>query len=88
MLELYAARGVDTRPLKRSLDKYIAWLSVRKAEYNRKRSVSYRWLERELADSVRSGEIASLLENERLAAFFAQIVLERKVFDFLNLEAT
>ena len=86
MTELYGARGVDTRPLKSGIKRYMSWLTGRKADYNRKRSKSYRWLERELENAVSSGEIAALLENERLSGFFREIVLEKKEFDYLNLE--
>jgi DNA repair photolyase len=86
MSELYGARGVDTRPLKTAVKKYIAWLTERKADYNRKRSTSFRWLERELEKAVSTGEMAILLGNERLAGFFREVVLEKKVFDYLNLE--
>jgi len=86
MLELYDVRQVDTRPLKSGLDRFTRWLTARKAEYNKKRSVSFRWLDRELEEIVRSGEIDRVLENDRLGAFFREIVLERKAFDFLKLE--
>ena len=88
MLELYQARRVDTRPLKKAIEKYFSWLTPRKAEYNRKRSVSYRWLERELKDMVGTGGITGLLENERLGAFFREIVLEGKLFDYVTLKCT
>ncbi len=86
MGELYGARQVDTRPLKRGTERYLSWLTGRKAEYNRKRSVSYRWLERELLNLVSSDEIVTLLENERLAGFFREIVLERRIFDYNTCE--
>ncbi len=86
MLELYNARGVNTNPLKSGIKNYIAWLTERKGEYNRKRSVSFRWLDRELENAVISGKIAALLENERLAGFFREIVLEKRIFDYSKLE--
>jgi len=88
MRELYGARDVDTRPLRKGTERYLAWLSGRKAEYNRKRSVSYRRLDRELHDAVSSGEIVTMLENDKLAAFFREVVLERRVFDYVSLELT
>ncbi len=88
MLELYGARDVDTQALKKSTERYLSWLTVRKAYYNRKRSFSYRWLEKELEEKARSGEIASLLQNEKLGAFFTEIVIKRKTFDYVKLEPT
>lgn len=88
MLELYQARHVDTRPLKQGMEKYMSWLIAQKADYNKKRSVSYRWLERELEDTVASGRMAGLLGNERLAGFFREIVLQGRIFDYVTLELT
>lgn len=86
MIELYDVKGVDTRPLKAGIKKYVSWLTDRKAEYNRKRSTSFRWLERELQDQVSSGNIVDMLENERLAGFFEEIILKKKLFDYTKLE--
>jgi len=86
MGELYRVRGVDTRPLKRATNKYMSWLTQRKTEYNRKRSTSFRWLERELEELAKNEEIVDLLENERLAGFFREILLEKKGFDYVKLE--
>ena len=48
MIELYAARGTATQPLRSALTRYLRWLEERKTAYNRHRSWRYEDLDAEL----------------------------------------
>ena len=86
MRDLYAARGVDIRPLAAAIDRYGGWLEPRKRIYNRHPSWTYEALDDELRGHVRSGRMAQMLDNERLAAFLAEVVLDRRTLDYATLE--
>ncbi len=103
MLELYEARGIDTRPLKTACKRYMTWLETRKAQYNRHRSWRYEDLDAELAalcgvrpasgrgtlpltSTPATGTLATLLGNEKLAAFVGDVVVKRKTLDYVTLE--
>ena len=87
MVELYEARGSNTRPLKSALKRYMAWLETRKAQYNRHRSWRYEDLDAELAaTSGTAGTLAAMLGNEKLAAFVSEVVVKRKTLNYVTLE--
>lgn len=86
MIELYDARGTDTRRLKAGMRRYLEWLEARKKEYNRKPSMSYRKLDWELRGLVDSGQAETVTGNERLGEFMRDIVLGRKLFDYVDLK--
>ena len=85
MIEIYSGRGIRVQPLKNALDNYMKWLLDRKREYNRKRSWNYSVLEEELLDLTRSGKLERIIRNHKLYIFLEQIILERKVFDYVDL---
>ena len=82
MVEIYAAKGIDVRPLNQALSRYMAWIVERKKIYNRRPSLQYAQLEQEFVESVRRGHMKTILKNEKLSDFFSQICLERRVFDY------
>jgi DNA repair photolyase len=86
MVELYEARRIDTKPLKSGLELYMTWLTDKKKEYNRRRSMSYRKLDWELRELFTSGEIAEVVGNDKLADFMKEVALDRKVFDYVSLQ--
>jgi len=83
MSQLYRQRGTDTRRLDQARRRYQRWLDERRVHYNRRRSLSFRELEHELVHLARTGKIAELLDNARLAEFVRTLVLERPTFDEL-----
>jgi hypothetical protein len=85
MVTLYMARGIDAGRLRRSLSRYVEWFMVHKREFNRRRSMSYRRLEEVLREACRSGTIADILDNRKLAGFVRRVVLDRAVFDYRTL---
>ena len=86
MVELYDAKRIDTKPLKSGLRNYLAWLTDKKKEYNRRRSMSYRKLDWELKELFTTGRIAEVVANHKLADFMKEIALDRRVFDYASLQ--
>jgi DNA repair photolyase len=86
MVELYAARKVDTKALKRSATAYDEWLLGLRRVFRRKRSLSDSWLEERFAEAARDGELNRVLANERLAAFVAKVNLERARLNYTSLK--
>jgi hypothetical protein len=90
MTELYAARGVSTRPLEAAISRFMSWLHDRKSAYNRHRSWRYEDLDAELAslceESGGSAALSEVIGNDKLAAFIGQVVRDRKVLDYVTLE--
>jgi DNA repair photolyase len=85
MVELYEARGTDTRRLKTGLKRYLAWLDPRKAGYNRHRSWRYEDLDGELVALCERRALAGVIGNDRLAGFISDVVLERTTLDYVTL---
>jgi DNA repair photolyase len=85
MLELYGAKGVDTRALRASADRYDAWLIEQRRSFRRRRNESYRVLEEALPHAEASGELAKVLDNPKLSRFVGAIVREGAVFDYRSL---
>jgi DNA repair photolyase len=84
MEEIYGRRGVDTAALRAARRRYMEWLTPRKGEVDRRRSLRHDALDEELRVLCASRELASILGNERLAAFVRAVVLERRVFDYVE----
>jgi hypothetical protein len=86
MGELYQSKGIETRPLKQAVSRYMSWLKERKSLYNRKRSWSYYDLDGELITSIQNGTLPEIIKNEKLADFTSKMVTERQIFDYCNLK--
>ncbi|HOX31894.1 MAG TPA: radical SAM protein [Spirochaetales bacterium] len=85
MIELYAERGTDTARLRASAERYDAWLVGLRRAFRRKRSLPADWLEERFDEASRSGELESLLDNPRLAAFTRGVLLEEARLDYGSL---
>lgn len=96
MATLYAARGIDTRPLSAALTRYADWLKGERAALRRSRVKTApsdpfpltRVLAERLADAASSTgprSLESILGNERLARFARSVVAEGAVFDYASL---
>lgn len=86
MVELYAARDVDTGALRASADRYDAWLLGQRRSFRRRRSEGYRVLEDALPQAEASGELATVLDNPKLSRFVGAILREGAVFDYRALK--
>ena len=87
MVELFRDRGINIDPLKTALGNYIQWLETRKRDYNRHPSWRYEELDVELIGLIKSGEIESIIGNTKLCAFLEEIVIGRKIFNYLDLKS-
>lgn len=88
MVELYRDRKIDVKPLEGAVHKYMGWLNERKKVYNRHSSWRYADLDGELIELIENGELTSLIGNERLSDFVRDIVIHRKIFDYISLKST
>jgi DNA repair photolyase len=86
MEELYAERGVSTRPLAASANRYDAWLKENRTHFRRRRSLDEDWLQNRFLNAVELGEIEKVLNNKKLAAFAKEVVLEGKRLDYSSLK--
>ena len=85
MGELYRERGVDTRPLRQAALRYDAWLKERRTAFRRRRSLPPGWLAVSLEQAAKSGELARILANPKLARFAERVILERALLDPVTL---
>jgi DNA repair photolyase len=88
MVSLYRNIGVNTTRLETSLNRYVTWFTEYKKVFNRHRSQKYTELEDLVRESCRNGTMETVLANRKLADFVAQVVLERRVFDYVKLAFT
>ncbi len=85
MQSLYAAKGIDVARLHLGQRRYASWLIGEKKLFNRRRSLPAEHLDDRLREVLKSGELALLLENDRLTAFIKSVTLERQVLDYKTL---
>lgn len=89
MQSLYAARGVQTGPLKAAADRYAAWLSAERTALRRKRSLPGPGVPFPvtsiLEERLRERPFAELCGNVRLGALVDRIVRDGAVFDYPGL---
>lgn len=81
MGELYGARGVDTRRLGQSAERYGTWLRERRTEFRRRRGLPSGWLADRLRQAVELGELAQVMDNAKLAHFAERIIRDRALLD-------
>ena len=86
MAELYDVRGVDVRPLRKSADRYDAWLSDLRHAFRRKRSLPSAWLQERVQAAVRGEELRRVLDNDRLTRFARTVFLDGAVLDYRTLK--
>jgi DNA repair photolyase len=85
MLELYAEQKVSTAELRRSADRYDAWLVEQRRFFRRHRKTSSAWLQNRLPRALASGELTSILDNSKLSRFVHTIVAEGASFNYTTL---
>jgi len=85
MAELYADRGVDTRPLRKSADRYDQWLIGLRRVHRRKRSLPDSWLADRFEDALDTGELDGVLDNRRLSGFARSVLRDGATLDYRTL---
>ena len=85
MAELYADRGIDTRPLLRAAGRYDQWLIGLRRHFRRRRSLPAVWLAERFGNAVDDDELAAVLDNARLAGFARAVLREGAVLDYETL---
>ncbi len=86
MVSLYRSRGINTSRLEASLRRYVKWFMEYKRSFNRRRREKYTGLEEVIREKCRDSGMGEVLDNPKLAAFVAQVALERSLFDYVKLE--
>ncbi len=86
MVELYGARSVETSELRRSADRYDAWLISLRRQFRRRRTLPTDWLEGEFATSLRSGLLGEVLDNSRLLDFVRACVVDGAFLNYVSLK--
>ncbi len=86
MIELYAARGVDIHPLRRSADRYDAWLIGLRRAFRRKRSLPAGWLPERFREGRTGGEMDRVLDNLRLSRFAREVLENGAILDYRTLK--
>lgn len=86
MAELYAAKGIPVRALVASADRYDQWLTGIRGQFRRRRSLDDGWLTDRFLNAVELGELDTVLDNGKLAAFCRETVLGGKRLDYLTLK--
>jgi DNA repair photolyase len=86
MKDLYEARGINVTPLNTAKKLYLTWLEKEKETLYKKRSSSYQELEEKFLYVLNKGDFALLLQNQKLADFFKDGLLNDGVFDYQSLK--
>ena len=86
MIELYKERGADVGPLFASAEHYDQWLIGLRRHYRRRRQLPKDWIEERLLEAERTGELASVLGNERLLRFTRAVLIEGARLNYLSLK--
>ncbi len=85
MAELYADRGVDTRPLRGSADRYDGWLIGLRRVFRRRRSLPAAWLAERFEEALDTGELDRILDNRRLSGFARSVLRDGVTLDYTTL---
>lgn len=86
MLKIYSRRGVDVGPLKASRKRYSLWLEDQKKRFNRNRSMSGNELDSQFQFMIQTGEFRDLIQNDKLAVFLEEVILQRKCLNYKTLK--
>jgi DNA repair photolyase len=94
LAQLYAARGVDVRPLGAAAGRYDAWLKAERSGLRRRRlkpvpsdpfPLTRTLTEKLAALAAAPGGLAKLLGNAKLAALAAEVLVDGRIFDYPSL---
>lgn len=86
MVELYAERGIATRPLTAAADRYDVWLKEIRTQFRRRRTLESTWLQDRFLNAAELGELDKVLNNDKLASFAKEVVLRGRRLDYLSLK--
>jgi DNA repair photolyase len=86
MAELYAERGIETRPLAAAADRYDLWLKEIRTQFRRRRTLAADWLQDRFLNATELGELDGILKNAKLTAFAREVILGGKRLDYLTLK--
>lgn len=85
MASLYRARGIIPRRLESARDRYVHWYMGHRKVFNRHRNQEWTSLEELIRCACKEGKMVDILGNEKLASFISDVVLERRVFDYVEM---
>ncbi|MDP8221408.1 MAG: radical SAM protein [Candidatus Stygibacter frigidus] len=83
--KLYHQNRKGTIRLKKATALYKSWLKEKKDFLAHRRNLSYRDIDKEIIHLLKNDKFQEIIENPKLEAFFQQIFLHHKLFDYYNL---
>jgi DNA repair photolyase len=83
---LYQMRGKDVRRLEKSTALYTTWLTARITQMNRSRKRFPAEIEAEIESLMLMNTWNSILQNQKLAEFTRQVIMEGKIFNYHTLQ--
>lgn len=74
MEDFFRKKGVDTRRLKASLERYVEWWTGLRSHFRRHRTLEPGWLDQRLNEAATLGELEDLVNNPKLYRTMASIL--------------
>lgn len=84
--KLYRQNRKDTIRLKKATSLYRNWLKEKKDFLSHRRNLMYRDIDKEIIHLLRNGKFREIIKNPKLEAFFQQIFIHHKLFNYYTLQ--
>ncbi len=82
--DIYSRRGEDISRLNKSILLYEKLLSQWREILSKNRKTNYKVVEQKFVESIKNGELSRALQNDKLARFIKEAIVENKIFDYLK----
>lgn len=86
MMFLYQNMGVNINRLNRSFKKISSYLEAEKKRFNQKRSLPSSEIDDQLKFMIKTESLNNLIDNVKLSEFIRDVVIERKIFNYLTIK--
>jgi hypothetical protein len=83
---LYSQKKVDVSRLNKSSENYHYWLLEQRKYFSHRRNLPANYLSNKMRQMFESGKMAEIIDNQKLYDFLADIVIERKIFNYQKLQ--
>lgn len=86
MKSIYRRNNIDITPLSEAAERYVNWAEEQKKFFNKKRSLHSGYIDEQLQFMITCNQFDDIIKNEKLSDFIRKVIIEDKVFDYLNLK--
>lgn len=86
MLFLYSRKGIDVSKLDSGFRNLKIYLESEKKRFNRKRTLPENEIDNNLLFMIKTGDINSIIKNEKLSDFVTEVSINRRLFDYHTLK--